>query len=52
MLLDGFVTLTNLDAASLLDKPTDKQAIAQILARFSLLILGADALTPTMIEQV
>jgi hypothetical protein len=45
MLLDDFVTLTILDAVSLLDEPTDKQAIARILTHFSLLMLGANALT-------
>ncbi len=46
------VTLTNLDADYLLAKPTDKRALACILARFSLLMLGADALTPAIIEQL
>ena len=40
MLLDDFVTLTNLDDVFLLNKPTDKRAIARILSRFSLLMLG------------
>jgi hypothetical protein len=52
MILDNFVTLTNLDAVYLLDEPTDKHAIACILARFSLLMLGADALTPVIAEKV
>ncbi len=33
MLLDNFVTLTNLTAVYLLDEPTDKRALACILAR-------------------
>jgi hypothetical protein len=50
--LNDFVTLTNLNAVLLLDESTDKHAITQITAYFSLLMLGADALTPTIIEQV
>ena len=53
MLLDNVVTLTNLLAAVyLLDEPTDKHALARILACFSLLMLGADALTPAIIVRV
>jgi hypothetical protein len=52
MMLDNFVTLTNLTAVYLLDEPTDKCALACILACFSLLMLGADALTPAIIERV
>jgi hypothetical protein len=52
MLLDDFVTLTNLTAVYLLDEPTDKRALACILARFSLLMLGADALPPAIIERM
>jgi hypothetical protein len=52
MLLNNFVTLTSLAAVYLLDKPTDKRALACILAHFSLLMLGADALTPAIIERV
>jgi hypothetical protein len=51
MFLDDFVTLTNLAAVYLLDEPTDKHALACILARFSLLMLGTDALTP-IVEHV
>jgi hypothetical protein len=50
MLLDDFVTLTNLATIHLLDEPSDKRALARILARFSLLMLGADALTPVIVE--
>jgi hypothetical protein len=53
MLLDDVVTFINLLAAVyLLDEPTDKRALACILARFSLLMLGADALTPAIVERV
>ncbi len=52
MLLDDFVTLTNLTAVYLLDEPTDKRALARILARFSLLMLGADALDPAIVERI
>jgi hypothetical protein len=52
MLIDDFVTLTNLAAVYLLNEPTDKRALAHILAHFSLLMLGADALTPTIVERV
>jgi hypothetical protein len=52
MLLDNFVTLTNLDAVYLLDEATDKCALACILACFSLLMLDADTLTPAIVEQV
>jgi hypothetical protein len=49
----GFVTLTNRAAVYLLDEPTHKRArVAHILARFSLLMLGADALTPAIVEHV
>jgi len=52
MLLDNFVTLTNLSDAYLLNEPTDKRALARILAHFSLLMLGVDALTPAIAERV
>ena len=45
MLLDDVVTLTNLTAVYLLNEPTDKCTLAHILGCFSLLMLGADALT-------
>jgi hypothetical protein len=52
MLLDDFVTLTNLATVYLLDEPTDKRALARILARFSPLMLGADTLTPAIVKRV
>jgi hypothetical protein len=52
MLLDNFVTLTNLVAIYLLDKPTNKSSMAHIVACFPLIMLGADALTPTNVERL
>ena len=46
------VTLTNIDAVFLIDEPTDKQAIAQLLAHIPLLMLRVDVLTPPIIERV
>jgi hypothetical protein len=46
------VTLTSLTNVYLLDKPTDKRALARILAHFSLLMLGRDALTPAIVERM
>ncbi len=52
MLLKDFVSISNLTAVFALNEPTDRRALACILARFSILLLGADALTPVIIEQV
>jgi hypothetical protein len=52
LLLCGFVVLTNLTAVFTLNKPNDGRGLAKILARFSLLMLGAKALTPKIIERV
>jgi hypothetical protein len=52
MLLDNFATLTNNATVYLLNEPTDKHTLARILACFSLLMLGADALTPAIVERV
>ena len=52
MLLNDFVTLTNLAAVYPLNEPTDKHALARIVPRFSLPMLGADALTPEIVEHV
>jgi hypothetical protein len=49
---DDVVTLTTLNAVILLDEPTEKCTIAQIPARFSLLMFGADALTPAIVKRV
>jgi hypothetical protein len=51
-LLCDFVCLTNLSAFFRLDENGTKRNIAQILARFSLLMLGAEALTPRIVERV
>ena len=51
-LLCDFVCLTNLSAFFRFDENGTKQNIAQILARFSLLVLGAEALTPRIVERV
>jgi len=52
MLLNNVGILTNLAAVYLLDEPIDKRALARILAHFSLLMLGTDALTPAIVERV
>ena len=52
MLLEDFVSLVNLTAVFPLNESSDRKALARILARFSILLLGADALTPTIIDQV
>jgi hypothetical protein len=52
MLLEDFVSLTNLTAVFALNEPTDRKMLACILARFAILLLGADALTPTIIQTV
>ncbi len=52
MLLEDFISLTNLTNVFSLNEPLDRKSLAQILARFSILLLGADALTPDIISQV
>ena len=52
MLLEDFVSLTNLTAVFALNKPTDRKMLACILDCFAILLLGADALTPTIIQTV
>ena len=52
MLLEDFVSLTNLTSVFALNKPTDRKMLACILTRFGILLLGADALTPTIIQTV
>ena len=52
MLLDDFVAITNLTAVFALNEPDDRCALAHRLARFSLLLLGAKVLTPTIIAKV
>jgi hypothetical protein len=45
MLLKDFVTISNLTAVFALNEPDDRRALARLLARFSLFLLGAEALT-------
>jgi hypothetical protein len=52
MLLEDFVSISNLTAVFTLNEPTDRKALARMLARFFILLLGADAITPTIIDQV
>jgi len=52
MLLEDFVVITNLTAVFTLDEPDDRCTLARRLARFSLLMLGAEALTPKIIARV
>jgi hypothetical protein len=52
MLLEDFVSLPNLTAVFALNKPTDRKMLARILTRFVILLLGADALTPSIIQTV
>ena len=52
MLLEDFVSLTNFTAVFALNGPTDRKILACILARFAILLLGADALTPMIIQTV
>ena len=52
MLLEDFVMISNLTAVFALDKPDNQCFLARRLACFSLLLLGADALTPKIIARV
>ena len=52
MLLEDIVSLTNLTAVFALNDPTDRKALACILACFAILLLEADTLTPTIIQTV
>jgi len=52
MLLEDFVVISNLTAVFALDEPDDRRTLARRLARFSLLLLGADALTPKIVRKV
>ena len=52
MLLEDFVVISNLTAVFALDEPDDRRTLACRLARFSLLLLGADALTPKIVARV
>jgi hypothetical protein len=50
LLLCDYVMLTNLTAVFALNETIDRRGLAQILARFSPLMLGAKALTQRIIE--
>ena len=52
MLLEDFITITNLTAVFALDEPEERCTLAQRLARSSLLLLGANVLTPKIIAKV
>jgi hypothetical protein len=52
MLLNEYVSISDLTTVFALNKPTDQCALAHILTRFSLLPLGATALTPTITGKV
>jgi hypothetical protein len=52
MLLEDFVLISNLTAVFALDEPDNRRTLAHRLARFSLLLLGADALTPKIVARV
>ena len=52
MLLEDFVVISNLTPFFALDEPGDRRTLARRLARFSLLLLGADALTPRIVRRV
>ncbi len=52
LLLCDYVVLTNLTAVFALNETSDRRGLAQILTRFSLLMLGVKALTQRIIEQV
>ena len=52
MLLEDFVFLVNLTTVSPLNKSSNQKALAKILACFSILLLGGDVLTPTILNQV
>ena len=44
--------ISNLTAVFAIDEPDERHNLARKLARFSLLLLGADALTPRIIKRV
>ena len=52
MLLEDFVVISNLAAVFALDEPGDRRTLVRRLARFSLLLLGSDALTPRIVRRV
>ena len=52
ILLEDFVVISHLNAVFTLNEPDDRHTLACRLARFSLLLLGADALTPKIVARV
>ena len=52
LLLSDFVMISNLTAVFAIAEPDERRILARKLARFSLLLLGADALTPRIIKRV
>jgi hypothetical protein len=52
MLLEDFVTISNLTAVFALNEPDDRRALARMIACFSLLLLGVEALTSKIIAKV
>ena len=52
MLLADYVTITNLHPVISNEIAGDRQALARALARCTLLLLGSDALTPSIIQRV
>jgi hypothetical protein len=52
MLLADFATITNLHPVIHNKIADDQQALAHTLARCTLLLLGSDTLTPSIIQQV
>ncbi len=52
LLLCDYVILTNLTAVFGFNETGDRRELVQILARFSLLMLRAKALTPRIVEQI
>jgi hypothetical protein len=52
MLLEDFVVISNLTTVFALDKPDDRRTLARRLARFSLLLMGADVITPNIVARV
>ena len=52
MLLADYVTITNLHPVIGSEIAGDRRALARTLARCTLLLLGSDALTPSIIQRV
>jgi hypothetical protein len=52
MLLEDFVVISNLTAVFALNEPDERRTLTHQLARLSLQLLGADALTPKIVAKV